>query len=68
MTARKPVVMVGGKPQQLPSGDSLLGMPAYLRAYQQAGTALKLNLGANLFITAYTQAGTGLAVQAVASA
>lgn len=65
MTARKPIVSVGGSRKQMPAGDTLLGVPAYLPAYTQAGALLKLTLALDYALTAYTQAGAGLKIQVV---
>ncbi|MFN4036419.1 hypothetical protein [Comamonas aquatica] len=37
MATRKPLVMVGGKPQQLPEGDRLLGVGHFLPVGLAAG-------------------------------
>ena len=65
MAARRPIVRAGGGDKQLPAGDTLLGVPAYLPAYQQGGLMLKLALNLNYALTAYTAAGAGLAIQVV---
>lgn len=65
MAARKPVVLAGSKATELPAGDTLLGVPAYMPAYQQGGVLLKLALNLNYAITCYTAAGGGLTIQAV---
>lgn len=65
MTARRPIVSAGGRRRQLPPGDSVLGVPAYLPAYQQDGTLLKLALNLDYALTAYTAAGAGLTIQVV---
>lgn len=65
MTVRRPIVRAGGRAQQLPSGDTLLGVPAYLPAYQQSGTLLKLALNLDYALTAYTAGGAGLTIQVV---
>lgn len=65
MAARRPIVRSGGRDKQLPAGDTLLGVPAYLPAYQQAGTLLKLALNLDYALTAYTAAGAGLTIQVV---
>jgi len=65
MAARRPIVSAGGRRQQLPAGDSLLGVPAYLPAYQQSGALLKLALNLDYALTAYQASGAGLAVQVV---
>lgn len=51
MATRRPLVRDAGVTQQLPDGDALAGVPAYLRAYQQAGTMLKLGLTASYGLT-----------------
>lgn len=65
MAARRPIVRTGGGNRQLPAGDTLLGVPAYLPAYTQAGGLLKLALALDYSLTAYTQAGAGLTIQVV---
>lgn len=65
MAARRPLVRVAGRNRHLPPGDSLLGVPAYLPAYQQGGVMLKLALNLNYAIAAYTAAGAGLTMQVV---
>lgn len=65
MAVRRPIVSAGGQRRQLPPGDTLLGVPAYLPAYTQAGGLLKLALNLDYALTAYTQAGAGLTIQVV---
>lgn len=65
MAARRPIVSDGGRRKQLPAGDTLLGVPAYLPAYTQGGALLKLALNLDYSLTAYNQAGTGLSIQVV---
>lgn len=65
MAARRPLVRSGGKDTQLPAGDSIAGMPIYMRAYTQAGSALRLSLDINYALSAYKQDGSALKVQAV---
>lgn len=65
MAIRRPIVRKSGRDEQLPAGDSVAGLPIYLRAYQQSGTAVRLNLDINYALPAYTQAGTGLTIQVV---
>lgn len=65
MTARRPIVSSGGRRRQLPAGDTLLGVPAYLPAYTQAGGLLKLALNLDYSLNSYTQAGAGLSIQVV---
>lgn len=65
MAARRPIVSKGGRRQQLPAGDTLLGVPAYMPAYQASGTLLRLALNLNYSLTAYNQAGTALTIQVV---
>lgn len=65
MTARKPLVSAGGHSRQLVDGDTLLGVPAYLPAYQTGGALLKLALNLDYSLTAYNAAGDGLTIQVV---
>lgn len=65
MAARRPIVSKGGRRQQLPSGDTLLGVPAYLPAYQASGALLKLSLNLNYSLTVYQASGAGLTIQVV---
>jgi len=65
MAARRPIVSEGGRRRQLPAGDTLLGVPAYVPAYTQAGALLKLALNLDYSLTAYTRAGAGLTMQVV---
>ena len=44
MTLRRPLVRVNGRTEQLPPGDTLLGVPVYLPAYQAGGVMLRLAL------------------------
>lgn len=63
MAARRPIVRTGGRDQQLPAGDTLLGVPAYMPAYQASGALLRLALNLNYSLTAYNQAGIALTIQ-----
>jgi hypothetical protein len=65
MAARRPLVQVSGRARQLPAGDTLLGVPAYLPAYQQSGVLLKLALNLDYALTGYTAAGAGLTMPVV---
>ena len=65
MATRRPIVSVAGKNRQLPSGDSLAGLPVYVPAYQTSGTALKLALTASYGLVAFNSAGAGLNIQVV---
>lgn len=65
MAARRPVVRAGGRTKQLPADDTLLGVPAYLPAYQAGGALLKLALNLDYSLTAYSAAGGGLTIQVV---
>lgn len=65
MAARRPIVSSGGRRRQLPAGDSLLGVPAYLPAYQQSGTMLKLALNLDYSLPAIQAGGATLSVQVV---
>ncbi|MDP2244004.1 hypothetical protein [Pseudomonas sp.] len=62
MTARRPIVRAGGRDQQLPPGDTVLGLPVYLSAFQQDGTLLRLALAINYALPVY-RAGGPLNVQ-----
>lgn len=63
MAARRPIVRAGGRNKQLPDDDTLLGVPAYLPAYQAGGALLKLALNLDYSLTAYNAAGDGLTIQ-----
>lgn len=65
MAARRPIVYNGGRRQQLPAGDTLLGVPAYIPAYQSSGALLRLALALDYSLAAYNQAGTALNIQVV---
>lgn len=65
MTARRPVVRTAGRDQQLPPGDTLQGVPAYLPAYNAAGSLLKLALNLDYSLPAIQASGTTLRVQVV---
>jgi len=49
----------------LPAGDTLLGVPSYLPAYQVAGTMLKLALNLDYSLTVAQAGGGSLSVQVV---
>ncbi|WP_286976265.1 hypothetical protein [Pseudomonas sp.] len=59
MTARRPIVSVDGERQQLPAGDSLLGIPAYMPAIQYGGTLLKLAINLSSLTVIVGQYGGG---------
>lgn len=63
MAARRPLVRRGGRNQQLPSGDTLLGLPVYLPAYNRSGALLKLSLNTNYSLSVTTRSGSILTVQ-----
>ena len=63
MTARRPIVSAGGRRQQLPAGDTLLGVPAYLPAYQSTGAMLRVGLNLDYGLTVALAAGGSLTVQ-----
>lgn len=44
MTARRPLVRKDGKIQQLPDGDTVMGVPMYVLALKRSGVLLKLAL------------------------
>lgn len=65
MAARRPIVRTGGRDQQLPAGDTLLGVPAYMPAYQANGALLRLALNLNYSLPAQLAGGGVLSVQVV---
>lgn len=65
MAARRPLVRHSGGNRQLPPGDTLLGVPAYLPAYQVSGTMLKLALNLDYSLTVAQAGGGSLSVQVV---
>jgi len=65
MAARRPLVRRGGRNQQLPPGDTLLGLPVYLPAYTRSGALLKLSLNSNYSLPVTTRAGGAVNVQVV---
>lgn len=66
MAARRPIVRNGGRDQQLPAGDTLLGVPAYMPAYQANGALLRLALNLNNYSLPAQLAGGGmLSIQVV---
>jgi hypothetical protein len=63
MTARRPIVSVDGERQQLPVGDSLLGVPAYMPVTQYGGAMLKLALNlSSMTVAVGTYGGGSLSV------
>ena len=65
MTARRPIVSADGRRRQLPPGDTLLGVPAYLPAYQAGGAMLRLALNLDYSLTVALAGGGSLSVQVV---
>ena len=65
MTARRPIVSVGGRRRQLPAGDTLQGVPAYLPAYQANGAMLRLALNLDYSLPVALAGGGSLNVQVV---
>jgi hypothetical protein len=65
MAARRPIVSSGGRRQQLPAGDTLLGVPAYMPAYQANGALLRLALNLNYSLPAQLAGGGALSIQVV---
>lgn len=65
MAIRRPIVRKSGRDEQLPAGDSVAGLPIYLRAYQQSGTAVRLNLDINYALPVTLAGGSVLNVQVV---
>ena len=65
MTARRPPVRAAGRVRQLPPGDTLLGVPVYLPAYQAGGAMLRLALNINYSLPVALAGGGSLNVQVV---
>lgn len=66
MAARRPIVSRNGRRQQLPAGDTLLGVPAYMPAYQASGALLRLALNLNNYsLPAQLAVGGMLSIQVV---
>lgn len=65
MVARRPIVRTGGRDEQLPAGDTLLGVPAYMPAYQANGALLRLALNLNYSLPAQLAGGGMLSIQVV---
>lgn len=65
IAARRPLVRRDGRNQQLPPGDTLLGVPVFLPAYTRSGTLLKLSLNLNYSLPVTTRSGGVLNVQVV---
>lgn len=65
MTARRPIVSVAGSLRQLPPGDTLQGVPAYLPAYQAGGAMLRLALNLDYSLPVTLAGGSVLNVQVV---
>lgn len=63
MAARRPIVSAGGRRQQLPAGDTLLGVPAYLPVHQQSGAMLRVGLDLDYGLPVTLAAGGSLTVQ-----
>lgn len=63
MAARRPIVRTGGRDQQLPAGDTLLGVPAYMPAYKESGVLLRLALNLNYSLPAKLAGGGTLSIQ-----
>lgn len=65
MTARRPIVRTGGRDEQLQAGDTLLGVPAHMPAYQANGALLRLALNLNYSLPAQLAGGGMLSIQVV---
>lgn len=69
MTLRRPLVRINGRTEQLPPGDTLQGVPAYLLAYlpayQAGGAMLKLALDLDYSLPVTLTGGGVLNVQVV---
>lgn len=65
MAARRPLVRKDGRIQQLPHGDTLLGLPLFVPAYQRGGGMLRLAMTAAYAIQVGRVAGAPLNVSAV---
>lgn len=62
-TPRRPLVRKNGRTQQLPPGDSLLGLPLYVPAFTQAGASLRISLTTFYALPVENRAGKTLQVQ-----
>ncbi|WP_158892501.1 MULTISPECIES: hypothetical protein [unclassified Pseudomonas] len=62
-TPRRPIVRKNGRYEQLPPGDSLLGLPLYVPAFTQAGTSLRISLTTLYALPVDDRAGKTLQVQ-----
>lgn len=60
MVARRPIVSIDGRRRQLPPSDTLLGVPAYMPAYQASGALMRLALNLNDYSLPAQLAGGGL--------
>lgn len=65
MAARRPIVSADGRRRQLPPGDTLQGVPAYLPAYQSGGAMLRLALNLDYSLPVALAGGGSLNVQVV---
>lgn len=65
MAARRPLVLKDGRPQQLPPGDVLVGMPVFVPAFQRDGTQVKLLLTSSMTLPVFNRAGLALQVQVI---
>jgi len=65
MAVRRPIVSIDGRRRQLPDGDTLLGVPAYMPAYQSGGAMLRLALNLDYSLPVALAGGGALNVQVV---
>ncbi|NWD49008.1 hypothetical protein [Pseudomonas gingeri] len=65
MTVRRPLVLKDGHPQQLPAGDTLMGVPVFVPAFRRGGAAVRLLLTTTMTLPVITRAGSALQVQVI---
>jgi len=65
MTARRPIVTIDGQEQQLPAGDTVLGVPTALPAKQVSGLLLRIPLTTQNALVVARTGDTALNVQVV---
>lgn len=65
MAARKPLVLdAGNRVAELPSGDTVTGVPVFLRVGLRTGTVVSIPLSTSYTLTIGLRAGGTVAVQA----
>lgn len=67
MAARRPIVTIAGRLKELPTADTLIGVPVFLRIGLQNGTAVALPLSTSYTLTIGLQAGGTATIQATLS-